>query len=314
MQNQTHSVFISSNSVEVIGLHGEPMAYFRLKVKEALDRRSYKTIEMSDFPASTLPPEELSAARVNDGEIFIGLVGSQYGSIRPGHAKSVTEEEFDAAEASGKVIHMYVPATAFPVAPNPFQLPRPDADTLRFITHIQERHTCASYRDPSDLPAMALADLDFLFSGGDSAAQGVFAIEKGKRELEVGNYPSAAYDLGWAVHMLPQTGVPAFILVLALLRGVRPKLHTLDEIRQIENYLHVAEQISPSKAIFALHSAIEYDYYVRNGFRAQHEQSVLDLRGLAYRCTDPDEYNMKLIRRFQTDLANDHPELFGGYF
>jgi hypothetical protein len=263
------------------------------------------SISMETFGASSLTPQHVSMERVREADVLLGLIGLRYGHVPTGYAKSVTEMEYEAACAANKIVLMYVPASAFKQ-----RAASADADlarSLNFITRIQrESHTCGAYQEQHDLPGIVAADLHRVMTGG---ASGIIAYRKGLRELEAANYPSALYDLGWAVHLLPDDGAPAFLLALATLQGLRPKQATLDTVRRVQGLLEVSARLSPCRAVYALWGAIELDYFVNNGFGASHAARAKDLwlQALAY-ADDP--YNFKLISWLQPALTDDYLTAF----
>jgi uncharacterized protein DUF4062 len=303
MYDQPLKVFVSSTT--------QDLGPYRDKVADAITRLEDVPITMNSFGASSRSPLATSVERVGDCDIFVGLIGYRYGFVPEGETKSVTEQEYDAAVANHKSILMYVPASAYTGGRSvqgqlPTAQPAPDEPSLRFIDRIQrEGHTCGPYDDPADLPHIVAVDLVRFQKQGAPSLQGTRALWNGIAHLEIPNYPSAINDLGWAVQLLPREGTPSFLLALALLKGLRPRFHTLDEIRQVEQCLGVAEQRSPSRAVYALHSALESDYYVQNGFGDAHRMRVAELERAAFGC-EPDPYNLKLISRFQPDLARDY--------
>lgn len=54
---------------------------------------------------------------VESCEIYVGIIGLRYGFIPPGESKSITELEFDKAQASGKRILLFIKNPAFILAP-----------------------------------------------------------------------------------------------------------------------------------------------------------------------------------------------------
>ncbi len=287
-------VFISSTT--------DDLGDCRQKVAEVVTRLGQVAVSMKTFGASSLAPEGVSVERVREAEVLVGLIGYRYGHVPAGSSKSVTEMEYDTAVAAGKIVLMYVPQAAFGGSQQA-RSPAVDDRALRFIDRIQrESHTCGAYADRADLPGIVAADLYRVITGG---APGIMAYRKGLRELHGGNYDSAIYDLGWAVHLLPDDGAPSFLLALALLRGRRPRRVTLDEIRRIEALLDVSARLAPSRAVFALWGVIEVDCYVSNGFHHPHEERARQfwMKALAHK---PDADNFGLIRWLQPEIAAEY--------
>lgn len=291
-------IFVSSTTVDL----GE----YRHKVADVVIRLGQVPITMETFGASSSAVQTVSLERVRECDVLVGLIGLRYGHVPAGSVKSVTEMEYDTATVAQKLVLMYVPASAYISGPQTATTTG-DVKQRQFIERIQrESHTCGAYRNPADLPGIVAADLHRVLTGG---VPGIMAYRKGLRELRSGNYPSALFDLGWAVHLLPDDGTPSFLLALASLRGQRPRRVTLDEIRHVEGLLEVASRLSPSRAVFALRGAIEVDYYVKNGFGHSHESQArrLWLKALDYK---PDPEGFELISWLQPDLAAEYLEPF----
>lgn len=94
---ETSRVFVS---------HTSGMAHFpedRSFVRAALDavtKMGMVPVEMGHFPAAGTSPAGYCRERVAGCEIYVGLIGFQYGSIVPGELVSYTELEFNAASAA----------------------------------------------------------------------------------------------------------------------------------------------------------------------------------------------------------------------
>jgi uncharacterized protein DUF4062 len=287
-------VFISSTT--------DDLGDYRQKVADVVTRLGLVAVTMETFGASSLAPEGVSVERVREADVLVGLIGYRYGHVPAGSSKSVTEMEYDVAAAAQKLVLMYVPLAAFMGSQRARSQPVDDG-AQRFIQRIQrESHTCGAYADRADLPGIVAADLHRVITGG---APGILAYRKGLRELRASNYDSAIFDLGWAMHLLPDDGAPSFLLALALLRGRRPRRVTLDEVRRIEALLEVSARLSPGRAVFALWGAIEVDYFVRNGFHHPHEEQARQfwMKALAF---TPDAENFDLIRWLQPDIASEY--------
>lgn len=283
-------VFISSTT--------DDLGECRQKVAQVVTRLGQVAVSMETFGASSTSPQDVSVQRVLQADVLVGLIGFRYGSV--------TEMEYDAAVKAKKLVLVYVPSSTF--APSQHsRRPSLDARLATFVQRIQrESHTCGTYRDQADLPAIVAADLHRVIVGG---TPGILAYRKGLRELQSGNYASAIFDLGWAVHLLPDDGAPAFLLALALLRGMRPRLVTLSEIKQITSLIEIASRLSPSRAVYALWGAIEIDYFVRNGFHHPHEDRARQL-WLKAKQYQSDAYNLELIFWLQPDFASEYLEPF----
>jgi tetratricopeptide (TPR) repeat protein len=72
------------------------------KVKEAISAAGHVIVDMADFPAAGQPSAQLCASRVRGCEVYVGVLGTRYGSPVPDRPEvSYTELEFDTAAAAG---------------------------------------------------------------------------------------------------------------------------------------------------------------------------------------------------------------------
>ena len=259
-------------------------------------------ISMETFGAASQGPARASVERVLEADVLVGLMGLRYGSISAGERLSVSEMEYSAATAAGKIVLMYVPAAVYGQRSGPETDPQ-----LTFIHRVQrEQHTCGPYSDMSELPAIVVADLHRVLTGGH---QGIIAYRKGIGELRNGNFPSALYDLGWAVHFLPDDGAPAFLLALATLGGQLPRNVVRSEVQRAESLLDTSIRIMPSREAYALKGAIELDFYVRKGYGDTYEDTAIDhWRTSQLYASSPE--NMALLLWLQPDLMREYMRLF----
>jgi hypothetical protein len=71
-------------------------------VERAVAACGHVVVDMADFPAADLPPARLCTDRVESCEVYIGLLGTRYGSpVRDRPEVSYTELEFEAATEAG---------------------------------------------------------------------------------------------------------------------------------------------------------------------------------------------------------------------
>lgn len=71
-------------------------------VERAVSACGHVIVDMADFPAASLPPAELCAERVRSCGVYVGILGTRYGSpVRDRSAVSYTELEFEAATRAG---------------------------------------------------------------------------------------------------------------------------------------------------------------------------------------------------------------------
>jgi hypothetical protein len=70
---------------------------------------------MENFGARDIDSDSFCRARVGDCDIFVGILGHQYGSIDPQSGKSYTEREYDVAVEAGKPRLLFLAPEDFPV-------------------------------------------------------------------------------------------------------------------------------------------------------------------------------------------------------
>jgi hypothetical protein len=70
--------------------------------ERAISAAGHVVVDMADFPAAGQAPARVCAGRVRGCDVYVGVLGTRYGSpVRDRHGVSYTELEFDtAAEAS----------------------------------------------------------------------------------------------------------------------------------------------------------------------------------------------------------------------
>ena len=71
-------------------------------VERAVTACGHVIVNMADFPAADLPPAQLCADRVRSCQVYVGVLGTRYGSpVRDRPEVSYTELEFEAATEAG---------------------------------------------------------------------------------------------------------------------------------------------------------------------------------------------------------------------
>jgi tetratricopeptide (TPR) repeat protein len=71
-------------------------------VERAISAAEHVIVDMADFPAADLPAAQVCADRVRECEVYVGVLGTRYGSpVRDKPEVSYTELEFDTATEAG---------------------------------------------------------------------------------------------------------------------------------------------------------------------------------------------------------------------
>lgn len=83
------------------------------KAIEGLD--DWHCVRMEDFGARDAMADEFCQGKVAECDVFVGIVGHCYGSSPKGSEKSYTEQEYDAAVATGKPRLMFLAPEDFPL-------------------------------------------------------------------------------------------------------------------------------------------------------------------------------------------------------
>src|ERR1700721_1268814 len=72
------------------------------EAERAISAAGHVVVEMADFPAKDQPAAQLCAERVQGCHVYVGVLGTRYGSpVRERPEVSYTELEFEAATAAG---------------------------------------------------------------------------------------------------------------------------------------------------------------------------------------------------------------------
>jgi O-acetyl-ADP-ribose deacetylase (regulator of RNase III)/transcriptional regulator of met regulon len=147
-----NSVFVSSTSADL-----KP---HRQAVRNVINTLRLTFIGMEEFAPTAQAPVDLIRRKVNEGQVYLGIMGMRYGYVDPGTGLSMTELEYRQAIASDKRICMFVmdqnaPILASMVEDDPIRF----AKLIDFRSRIMKAHTCALFTDPADLAQKAEATL-----------------------------------------------------------------------------------------------------------------------------------------------------------
>ena len=92
----TYRVFVSSTYLD--------NAERRKLVLDAIDRASMSAISMERWTADERTADDVSLQRIEEADLYLGIVAWRYGWIPKGETKSITELEYEAAEGTDRLL------------------------------------------------------------------------------------------------------------------------------------------------------------------------------------------------------------------
>jgi O-acetyl-ADP-ribose deacetylase (regulator of RNase III) len=139
-----NSVFVSSTSAD--------LKSYRKSVRDVINALQLTFIGMEDFAPTAQPPSDLIRRKVNEGQVYIGILGMRYGYVDPGTGLSMTELEYRQAIASNKRICMFLMDRSASILADMVEAdPICYAKLIDFKGRVMKAHTCALFTDPADL-------------------------------------------------------------------------------------------------------------------------------------------------------------------
>jgi O-acetyl-ADP-ribose deacetylase (regulator of RNase III) len=146
------SVFVSSTSTD--------LKSHRQAVRDVIKNLGLTFIGMEEFTPRAQAPADLIRRKVNEGRVYLGILGMRYGYVDPGTGLSMTEREYRQAIASDKRICMFImdqnaPILASMVEDDPTRF----AKLIDFRSRVMRAHVRALFTDPTDLAQKAQATL-----------------------------------------------------------------------------------------------------------------------------------------------------------
>lgn len=147
-----NSVFVSSTSTD--------LSRHRNSVRDAIEGLGMTFIGMEDFTPTEKPPADLIRQKVQEAEIYLGIIGMRYGYVEPSSGLSMTELEYRQAVASGKPIRIFLMDKDARITAGMVES-EPDAfaKLLAFRDQVAKVHTCGFFNDLEDLQTKARATL-----------------------------------------------------------------------------------------------------------------------------------------------------------
>jgi formylglycine-generating enzyme required for sulfatase activity len=152
MPSPVRKVFLSSTARD-LGPHREAV----FAAIRGLD--GFQCVRMEDFGARAWEADAFCRARVEECDVFLGLVGHLYGSSPEGSEISFTEREHDAASEAGIPRLLFLASDDLPMPPS---LREPDEKwqrQLRFRERIRKERIVATFDFPDPLATKVVAAL-----------------------------------------------------------------------------------------------------------------------------------------------------------
>ena len=150
------SVFLSSTSSDL-----QP---YRKAVREVIEKQGLQFIGMEEFSPSAKAPGELIRQKVNQAEIYFGVLGMRYGCVDPNSGLSMTELEYRQAVASQKPIYIFVMDKSAPITAEMVEAsPEGYCKLLDFKEQVMKLHTCSLFTTPENLAQKAEKALQEIF-------------------------------------------------------------------------------------------------------------------------------------------------------
>jgi HD-GYP domain-containing protein (c-di-GMP phosphodiesterase class II) len=132
----------------------------RIEVLEALRQFYFQHVNMEYFGADPRQSIEKCFEEVQSADIFVGIIGSRYGSILNTTGKSYTQMEYEEAIRSDLPCLIYIRSEDVPIPPKYFERNPNSIKMLEdFKSILRTKHTVASFRYSSDLAIRVSADL-----------------------------------------------------------------------------------------------------------------------------------------------------------
>ncbi|MBI4672535.1 MAG: DUF4062 domain-containing protein, partial [Chloroflexi bacterium] len=144
-------IFVSSTYIDLVE--------YRKAVERALNLLEQQFVGMEYFGSLSEEPKVAALDKVKACDAFVGIYAHRYGVVPDGDTKSITEQEFDRAQKSGKPIFCY---RVKPDQPwNPKMIEGGDAQTKldAFLARIDKQYVRQEFTTPEDLLAKVSADL-----------------------------------------------------------------------------------------------------------------------------------------------------------
>ena len=187
-------------------------------VERAVAACGHVVVDMADFPAADLPSARLCADRVESCDVYVGVLGTRYGSpVRDRLEVSYTELEFEAATEAGLrrlVFILDTDADVMGIPPSGLIDLEFGARQRAFRRRVQELLGTRSFADPGTLGQLVERSLRELAANQSSSA-GVLPVRLAPRPGFLAGRDSLLEELDARL-----AGGPARPPVMAVLCGL----------------------------------------------------------------------------------------------
>jgi len=140
------TVFVSSTSRD--------MQTQRAAIRGVVEELGMTYVGMEDFVPDEVTPAEYIRDKVDECDLYIGIIGMRYGHVEPGSGMSMTEIEYHHAVAGNKPLRIFVMSDEATVSDEHRET---DPESLAKLAAFKERvlasHTCRMFSDDDDLAA-----------------------------------------------------------------------------------------------------------------------------------------------------------------
>lgn len=108
-------------------------------------------MRMEDFGALDWQADEFCQARIEECELFVGILGPFYGSSSPVHDLSHSEREYNAAVMAGIPRLIFISSEDLPVPANCIEPDNSREKQRAFRERVREERICDTFSSPADL-------------------------------------------------------------------------------------------------------------------------------------------------------------------
>lgn len=148
----TSSIFVSSTFVD--------LEVHRRLVREAIIRLEFTFKAMEFFGALPDTPKEECLRLVRASNIFVGIIGMRYGFIDPVNGKSMTQLEYEEAQAVRLPTLIYlIDEEHHPVLPKHVEIGAGAEKLAAFKARLKSAHVVNTFTSPEDLSAKVTQDV-----------------------------------------------------------------------------------------------------------------------------------------------------------